>query len=92
MEYKSCYLKDRVWDLPSGPVAKTPCCQCRGLGFIPGQGTSSHMPQQKNLHATTKIKILSATTKTQQSQITIFFKGRVYKNISSRFITDDVTQ
>ena len=32
-------------DLPSGPVAKTACCLCRGLGSIPGQGTRCHMPQ-----------------------------------------------
>ena len=27
-----------------------------GLGSIPGQGTGSHMPQLKILHAETKIK------------------------------------
>ena len=36
-----------LWDFPGGPVAKTPCSQCRGLGSIPGQGT-------KIPHATTK--------------------------------------
>ena len=29
------------------PGAKTPSSQCRGLGLIPGQGTRSHMPQQR---------------------------------------------
>ena len=32
-------------DFPGGPVAKTPCSQCRGLGSTPGQGTRSHMLQ-----------------------------------------------
>ena len=34
------------------------------LGLIPGQGTRSHMPQ---------LKILHATTKTQHSQINKYF-------------------
>ena len=39
-------IKDR--ELPSGPVARTPCSQCRGPGLIPSQGTrSSHRPQLK---------------------------------------------
>ena len=48
-----------IGDFPSGPVAKTSCFQCQGLGSIPGQGTRSQMPQ---------LKILNATTKTWQSQ------------------------
>ena len=28
-----------------GLVVKTPCSQCRGAGYIPGQETRSHMPQ-----------------------------------------------
>ena len=47
-------------DFPGGPVAKTPHSQCRGPGFIPGQGTGSHMPQ---------LKIPCATMKTQCSAI-----------------------
>ena len=27
------------WDFPGGPVVKTLCFQCRGLGSIPGRGT-----------------------------------------------------
>ena len=42
------------WDSPGGPVAKILCSQCRGPGSIPGQGTRSHVPQLKILHATTK--------------------------------------
>ena len=33
---------------PGGPVAKTPCSQCRGPRFDPGQGTRSHMLQLKD--------------------------------------------
>jgi len=25
-----------TWDFPGDPVAKTPCCQCRRPGLIPG--------------------------------------------------------
>ena len=32
-------------DFPGGPVAKTLCSQCKGLGSISGQGTRSHMLQ-----------------------------------------------
>ena len=40
-----------------GPVAKTLCPQCReGLDSIPGQGTRSHIPQPKILHATMKVE------------------------------------
>ena len=39
-------IKDK--EFPGGPVARTPCSQCRGPGLIPSQGTrSSHMPQLK---------------------------------------------
>ena len=54
-----------------------------GPGLIPGQGTRSHMPRLKILHATTKDppchnkdpKIQCATTKTRHSYINkyIFF-------------------
>ena len=56
-----CKEYRRRWDFPDGPVAKTPCSQCRGPGSIPGQGTRSHMPQLrvcmpqlKSPHAATK--------------------------------------
>ena len=29
-----------LWDLPGGPVAKTPGTQCRGPGFDPWSGNS----------------------------------------------------
>ena len=47
-------------DFPGGPVAKTPCSQCRGPGFEPCSGTRSHILQPK---------ITSATAKTWHSQI-----------------------
>ena len=50
--------------LPTSPVAKTPSFQRRGPRFILGQGTRSHMLQQK---------ILCVATKTQHSQINNFF-------------------
>ena len=28
-------FKTKSWDISGGPVAKTPCSQCRGLGFDP---------------------------------------------------------
>ena len=31
--------------LPGGPVAKNPCCQCRGPGFDPWLGARSHLLQ-----------------------------------------------
>ena len=39
------FLGNKSRDSPRGPVAKTPCPQCRGPGFNPGQGARSHMPQ-----------------------------------------------
>ena len=41
------FFKRKIGDFPGGPVAKTPCSQCRGLGSIPGQGTRSHMAATK---------------------------------------------
>ena len=35
-------------------MANTPSSQCRGPGSIPGQGTRSHTPQLKILHAVAK--------------------------------------
>ena len=55
MEYAGTHTnKSRQrWDFPGGPVAKTPCSHCRGLGSIPGQGTRSHTTT-KGLNAATK--------------------------------------
>ena len=47
-------------DFLDGPVAKTPCSQCRGLRFNPWSG--NYIP-----HFTTKS--LHVATKTQHSQI-----------------------
>ena len=50
---KICFLNNQFkkttnfGDFPGGPVAKTPCSQCRGLGSIPGQGTRSQMAATK---------------------------------------------
>ena len=46
------FRKFSLWDFPGGPVAKAPYSQCRGPMFNPGQGTRSHIPQLKSLHAT----------------------------------------
>ena len=51
-------------DAPGGKIGTSLVVQCLGLhftsagglGLIPGQGTRSHMPQKKILHAVTKIK------------------------------------
>ena len=46
----------RCWDFPDGPVAKTPCSQCRLSGFDPRSGNS----------------IPHATAKTQCNQVNKF--------------------
>ena len=46
--------KTHCWDFPGGPVAKPQHSLCMDPGSIPGQGTISHMPQLRVLHATTK--------------------------------------
>ena len=33
------FEREDFWDFPGGPVVKTLCFQCRGLGWIPGRGT-----------------------------------------------------
>ena len=40
-----------------------------GLGSIPGQGTRSHMPQQRICRPQGRLKMLHATMKTWSSQI-----------------------
>ena len=34
-----------TWDFSGGPVTKTLCFQCKGLGFDPWWGIRSHVPQ-----------------------------------------------
>ena len=44
-------------DFPGSPVAKTPPTpSAEGPGWIPGQGTRSHIPQLKVPRATTKTR------------------------------------
>ena len=45
-------------NFPGDPEAKILSSQCRGPGWIPGQGMRSHMPQLRRLHVSTKIKDL----------------------------------
>ena len=44
---ESNYLQIHFRDFPGGPVVKTPCFQCRGVGLIPGQGTNAAWYGQK---------------------------------------------
>ena len=37
--------KSECKDFPGGPVVKNPPANAADMGFIPGQGTRSHMPQ-----------------------------------------------
>ena len=53
------------------PVAQTPFSHCRGPGSIPSWGTGSHVMQLRVCML--RLKILSAATKTQGSQINFFF-------------------
>ena len=41
-------IKKQERDFPGGPVAKTLCSLCRGLGSIPGKGTRSRMTQLRS--------------------------------------------
>ena len=75
--------------LPGGAVVKNLLCNARDMGLIPGQGLRPHMPlnnlswcgpQLESLFTAAKIpleamRILSATTKTQGSQIIYFLKN-----------------
>ena len=54
-------------EFASGPVAKTPCSQCRGPGLIPGQGTSSHILQLRVCML--QLKVPRAATETRHSQM-----------------------
>lgn len=63
-------LYEGLWDFLGGPVAVTPCSQCRGPGSIPGKGTfqiRSHKPQLRV--CTPQPEILCARTKARYSQI-----------------------
>ena len=53
-------LRAYARDFPDGPVAKTPCSQCRGPGFNPWSGNYIPLATTKSSHA---------ATKTQRSQI-----------------------
>ena len=55
------------WDFPGGPVAKTPCFQCKGPGSVPGLGTRSYMPQLRVWML--QLRIPSVATKAWYSQI-----------------------
>ena len=68
LQWKS-RLKYILGTSPGSPVAKTLCSQCGGPGLISCQGTRSHMPQ---------LKILHAATKTQHSQVNKYFKKYSY--------------
>ena len=35
---KHAFEEHMHWDFPGGPMAKTPCFQCRGPGFDPYSG------------------------------------------------------
>ena len=54
-------------DFFGGPVTKTPCFQCKGLGFDPWWGIGSHVPQLGVCML--QLKIPHAVTKTWDSQI-----------------------
>ena len=37
--YKFNFIKIKsLWEFPGGPVVKTQCFRCSGLGLIPGEG------------------------------------------------------
>ena len=69
--------REKQWDFPGGPVTKTLCSQCRGLGLIPGQGTRAYMPQ---------LKILYTTAKTQYSQINYLREKR--RSVQAQTVTE----
>ena len=62
---KNLNLHDQ--DFSSGPLAKTPRSQWRGLGLIPGLATRSHMLQPRVWIP--QLKIPCAATKIWHSQI-----------------------
>jgi len=48
-------LKINQRDFSGGPMAKTPCSQCRGPRFNPWSGNEIPHAATKNLHASTKV-------------------------------------
>ena len=44
--YKNCHKLDKFREFPGGPVVKTWCFHCQGLGSIPGQGTKTLQAMQ----------------------------------------------
>ena len=67
----SAPLKHEAGDFSGSPVAKTLCYHAGVTGSIPGQGTRSHLLQEKILHAITKIEVQvipggKVTTKSQE--------------------------
>ena len=60
---KKFLLKINYRDLPSGPVVKTVCIQCKGHRFIPWSGQlSPHIPQApKSLQMVTETMELKDT-------------------------------
>ena len=61
-------IKKPTQDFPGGPVAKTLCSQCRGLGVQALVRELDPTCCNQRVH-TPQLKILHATTKTQHSQI-----------------------
>ena len=64
---KRLELKKIYRDFPGGPGAKTPCSQCRGPCWTPGQGTRTQMPH---------LKIPAAAAKTWCSHINKYTQRR----------------
>ena len=61
------------WDLPGGPVAKTPCSQCKGPGLIPAQGTRSHMLQAREyIPKLKRLRVTTTRVTTRHGQINIY--------------------
>ena len=48
MEYYSAIIKNKVLGFPGGPVVRTQCFHCGGLGSIPGWGTKILQAVQHN--------------------------------------------
>ena len=76
-------LASSLRDFPGGPVAKTPCSQCRGPGFDPWSGIYIPHAATKSLHAVTKSCTPCATTKTWHSQIKRWYPLYGLKKVTS---------
>ena len=75
-----------------GTVAKTPRSQCRGPRFNPWSGNEIPHAETKSLHAAAKTKHPSATTKTWQRQINIYYKKEEEKSIREIALTNLFTK